>query len=84
MDRDKPEEEKEEEENEQEKIAVIKGPVVLLDIPETCKKLKQSRSQLFKTRKKPNFPKARQITEKRIAYIESELDIYIMSLPFAI
>lgn len=71
-------------ESQEEKIAVMKVPVVLLDITETCVKLRQSRSQLWKTRKQADFPKARQITEKRIGFIESELDTYIMALPVVV
>ena len=56
----------------------------LLDLKATCEKTNLSRSMLWKTRKSDDFPKPRQITPKRIGWIESEIDDWIMSRPIAV
>lgn len=66
------------------KVAFRNAPVNLLTVQEVCAKLHISRSQYFKTRKSEGFPKPRQITTKRIGWIESEIDAWIISRPVVI
>jgi len=57
----------------------INAPLIVLDVKSLINKLHVSRTMIWQIRKEEDFPKPIRLTARRIAWLESEIDAWILS-----